>query len=224
MLAGLASIRGSPTVVSRWLPLSGIVFVVLMLIAIIALSGDTPGSDAPGSEVASFYGDEEVQQGIAAFLLAATVPFLVIFAATLANFAWPAQDAARTVWRSVLLGGSFILGASIMVMALVHFALADGADQGISPAGLQALNVLDGNFWVAANAALGVMMLGAGGWLLGRTGIYNGLGWAALIFGIALFIPFADFIALLLSLVWIIVTSFMLYRTVGPSSQGAAQI
>ena len=28
----------------------------------------------------------------------------------------------------MLLGGSFILGAIIMVMALIHFALADGAD------------------------------------------------------------------------------------------------
>ena len=56
------------------------------------------------------------------------------------------------------------------------------------------------------------MMLGAGGWLLGRVGTYNMLGWTALILGVALFVPFADFFALLLSLLWIIVTSVVLYR------------
>jgi hypothetical protein len=74
------------------------------------------------------------------------------------------------------------------------------------------LNLLDGNFWVAANPALGVMMLGAAGWLLGRVGRYNALGWVALILGIGLFIPFVDFIALLLSLLWIMVTSVLVYR------------
>jgi hypothetical protein len=197
-------------VASRWLPLSGIVFVVLMLVVIVGFSGETPGTSDSGAEIASFYDDESVRQTIAAFLLAATVPFLLLFAASLASLG--ADVGSREVWRRLLLGGSFILGAIIMVMAMIHFALADGAGD-VAPAALQALNLLDGNFWVAANPALGVMMLGAGGWLLGRLGRYNQLGWAAGILGVALFIPYADFFALLLSLLWIIVTSVMLYRS-----------
>lgn len=112
----------------------------------------------------------------------------------------------------MLLGGSFILGAIIMAMAMIHFALTDGTGN-VDPPALQALNLLDGNFWVAANPALGLMMLGAAGWLLGRLGNYNRLGWVALVLGSGLFIRFVDFFALLLSLLWIIVTSVMLYRT-----------
>jgi hypothetical protein len=199
-------------VASRWLPLSGVVFVVLMLAVIVGFSGETPATDDSAAEIASFYDDQSVRQGVAAFLLAATVPFLLLFATTLAGLATGADRASREIWRRMLLGGSFILGAIIMVMALIHFALADGADD-VAPAALQALNLLDGNFWVAANPALGVMMLGAGGWLLGRVGNYNVLGWIALVLGIALFIPYADFFALLLSLLWIIVTSVLLYRS-----------
>lgn len=194
---------------SRWLPLSGIVFVVLMLVVIVGFSGETPGTSDSGGEIASFYDDESVRQAVAAFLLAATVPFLLLFAASLAGLG--ADVASREVWRRLLLGGSFILGAIIMVLAMIHFSLADGAGD-VAPAALQALNLLDGNFWVAANPALGVMMLGAAGWLVGRLGRYNQLGWAAAILGVALFIPYADFFALLLSLLWIIVTSVMLYR------------
>lgn len=196
----------------RWLPLSGVAFVVLMLVVIVGFSGETPGTGDSGAEIASFYEDEEVRQGIAAFLLAATVPFLLLFAAALAGLASATDRAWREIWRRMLLGGSFILGAIIMVMAMIHFALADGAGN-VDPPALQALNLLDGNFWVAANPALGLMMLGAAGWLLGRPGNYNRLGWAALVLGIGLFIPFVDFFALLLSLLWIIVTSVVLYRT-----------
>jgi hypothetical protein len=66
--------------------------------------------------------------------------------------------------------------------------------------------------WAAFNAAFGVIMLGAAGSLLadGRGGRW--LGWVALLLGIALFIPYADFIALLLTLIWIIVTSVLLFR------------
>jgi hypothetical protein len=198
-------------VASRWLPLSGVVFVVLMLVVIIGFSGDTPGTDDSAAEIASFYDDESVRQGIAAFLLAATVPFLLLFAASLAGIGRATDLGSREIWRRMLLGGSFILGAVIMVMALIHFALVDGADD-VAPTALQALNLLDGNFWVAANPALGVMMLGAGGWFVGRVGRYNALGWVALVLGIGLFIPFVDFIALLLSLLWIMVTSVLVYR------------
>ncbi len=37
------------------------------------------------------------------------------------------------------------------------------------------------------------------------------LGWLALLLEVALFIPFADFIALIVTLLWIIVVSVMLY-------------
>jgi hypothetical protein len=61
-------------------------------------------------------------------------------------------------------------------------------------------------------------MLGAAGSLLGTGRAYRWLGWAALVLGIALFIPFADFFALLLTLVWIIVTSLMMFKAkLGPA-------
>ena len=65
-------------------------------------------------------------------------------------------------------------------------------------------------------------MLGAAGWLVGRPGRYSGLGWVALVLGIGAFIPFVDFFALLLSLLWIIVTSVMLYRA--PQDEGIAEV
>jgi uncharacterized membrane protein YkvI len=74
--------------------------------------------------------------------------------------------------------------------------------------------VLDKNVWLPFNSGLGVMMLGAAGLLLTEGMLPGWVGSVALVLGIALFIPFADFIALLVALVWILLVSVMLYRAV----------
>jgi len=194
----------------RWLPLSGLVFVILVLVAVIGLGGDTPETKAPGAEVVAFYNDEDWRQGIAAFVWAASIPFLVFFAVSVATAVRSAD--VREVWQRVLIGGSVLTGATLALLSAVHFALTDGATNDASPAALQALNLVDGNGWVAFNAGLGVMMLGAAGCLISHPRSYRWLGRIALVLGIALFIPFADFFALILTLVWIIVVSVMLFR------------
>jgi hypothetical protein len=54
-------------------------------------------------------------------------------------------------------------------------------------------------------------MLGAAGSLLAHR-VSPVRAWIALLTGIALFIPFADFIALIVSGLWIITTSIILFR------------
>lgn len=196
----------------RLLPLSGVLFVVLVVLSIV-FAGATPDTDAPAAEVASFYDDEQDRQRLAAFALAASIPFLLIFASSLAGFRRPGDVQSRAVWRRVLLGGSIVAAAMIAVSVLTHLALTDGADREVAPDGLQALNALDGHVLYAFIAAIGVMMLGAAGWFVGREGIHGWLGWAALVLGIGLFIPFVAFLPLLLSGVWIIVASIALFRT-----------
>ncbi len=193
----------------RWLPLGGVVFVVLVLVSVVGIGGDTPESNASGAEVLSFYDDEQLRQAIAAFIFVAATPFLIFFAASLSA---AGGTRARGTWDAVLVGGSVMTSAIIAVLAAVVFAKTDGATNGASPAALQALNLFDGDSWVAFNAGFGVMMLGAAGCLLTRAGSYRWLGWIALVLGIALFIPFADFIALILTLIWILVVSVLLFR------------
>ncbi len=205
----------------RILPLSGVAFVVLGLLAVVVFGGDTPDSGAPGREIASYYDAHEAREFIATFVLAASVPFLVFFAVSLALALWPGESGRPPVWELVLIAGAVATGATLLVAAMLHFALVDAADSA-SPGGLEALASLDANVWVAFNAGFGVMMLGAAGSLLAQAAGPRWLGWAALVLGIALFIPWADFFALLLTLVWIIVTSLLLFRErLGPTYAAA---
>ena len=204
--------------VKRLLPLSGIVFVALVAFAVAVLGGSTPSSDSSAAEIASFYDSETIRQGITAFVLAASVPFLVFFGIGLASAVAP-REAARSVWELVLIAGTVLTGGAVLIVAMVHFALVDAVDQGISGGALQALAALDSNTWMAFSGAFGVMMLGAAGILIPRVSGHRWLGRTALVLGVALFIPFADFFALLLTAVWIVVTSVTMAR--GGSSLSA---
>ena len=191
--------------------LSGLAFVVVTVVAIVGISGDTPDESSSAAKVASFYAAHDSRQILSAFVLAAAVPLLVIFAVNLALSLWPSDAGRRPVWHVVLAGGSVLAGGAFALTAFLHFVVADSADH-ISASTLQGLNVLDASVWVAFNCGLGVMMLGAAGAMIPRTESSRFLAWAALVLGLALFIPFADFFALILTGVWIIVVSVMQYR------------
>ena len=124
---------------------------------------------------------------------------------------WPRDAGRRPFWQVVLVAGTVLAAGAFALSAFIHFALADAADT-VAASTLQGLNVLDADTWIVFNSCLGIMMLGAAGSLIPRIGSYRVLGWTALLLGIALFIPFADFFALLLTGIWIIVVSVKLYR------------
>jgi hypothetical protein len=195
----------------RLFPLGGIAFVVLVVGTILGIGGSTPGTDASAAELASFYGDHAVRQGLGSFLLAAAAPFVLLFGIGLASALASRSAGGLTAWGYVLIGGTILVAGAVLLAAFVHFALANGADEEISPVGLQALNSLDGNTWMAFNPAFGVMMLGAAGVLISAR-VLTWLGWTALVVGIAAFIPIADFFALLATLLWIAVTGVLLAR------------
>ena len=201
--------------------LCGVVFVVLTVVGIVGLGGDTPNTDDPAEKIASFYNAHQDRQFAAAFLVAAATPLLAIFAVGLALALWPLQTGNRRIWPILLIGGALLSAGSFILAAFVHFALADGADK-LTIAALQGLNTLDVDSWMAFNSSLGVMMLGAGASLLVSTKGYRIMGWIGLLLGIVLFVPFADFPALLLTGIWLIVASIMFYRR-APGAEVAPQ-
>jgi hypothetical protein len=209
----MASTTEPTTGAARWLSLSGAAAAVLVVVAFAGLGGDTPGGDDPAAEISAYYNAHEVREMIAAFVLAASAPFFVIFGIWLATSLRPAASAApRPIWHAVLGVGGGVAAAGFLLAAFIHVAVVQTATyDGIAGGAPQALAGLDESSWVAFNAGLGVLMLGAAGSLLASKS-HPVLGWIALVAGIALFIPFADFFALIVTGLWLIWTSVMLFR------------
>lgn len=193
----------------RVFSLCGVGFVAVTLAVILGIDANAPSNDSTAAEIVAFYDHGTWRHALAALALAATIPLLIVFAVELAETTGPAT---RTPWSHVLIGGSILTGATLAVTALVHFAVADAGDQGLPTGVLQTLNLLDGDSWVAFNPGFGVLMLGAAGCLWSRAGAERWLGRIALVLGLLLFVPFADFFALLGTLVWIAVVGILRAR------------
>jgi hypothetical protein len=194
--------------VERWLPASGIVFVVLVLVAFVG-GGSTPDSKSSAAKVASFYDTHSTRHFVVAVLLGATGPFIVLFGTSLAG-RYPGRS--RWPWNVAVVASAGVVAALFLVSAFIHFALADAGNNGVGGDAIRALNMLDSDTWIGFNAALGTFMLAVAGLRLTSDAAARWLGWVALVLGVALLIPFADFIGLILTGVWILVESFRLTR------------
>lgn len=202
----------------RWLPASGIVFVALIVVGVVIVSGSTPDEGSSAEKISSFYKDGDVREYVASFLLAASAPFVVFFAAALAERY--RRSGTSRVWEFVLVAGAAVSAAAITATAFIHFAVTTAANKDVAGDGIRALNALDASSWTLFNPAFGVLMLGAAGVLLTKSAAQRWLGWVALVIGIALFIPFADFFALLLMGLWVIAESVLLLRS-DPAAESA---
>jgi len=198
----------------RFAPLTGIVFVVLLIVGFGVLSGDTPSSDDGAPKIISFYNDHQGKEIAAGAVVALAVVFLALFVVALRDYL--KGDGGGGYWPTVALVGGAVSVAGFFAALGVHAALIDGADQHISPDAMVALNALDNWDFFGFVAPLAIMMFGVAGSILkGGAALPKWLGWVALVIGILYFAgPFGWF-AFLLTGIWIITASIMMYRRSG---------
>jgi len=195
--------------VLRFAPLAGVVFVALTVVAVLGLGGDTPDIDSSPQEVAAFFSTHSGREEGGAFLLAIAIVFLVIFGASLRAALRPPRGRSDG-WSSVAFGGVLVAAAGFLVAAAVRLAISEAADKHVPPSAVQALNALDNAVFLAFASGLGIMLLGAAGAMIGMAGKMRGLGWVALIIGVAVFTPLGE-LGFFASGIWIILASFALF-------------
>jgi hypothetical protein len=197
-------------------PLTGILFVVLVIVAFV-VGGETPGTDDSPQTIVSFYLDNDSEQSIAAALLAlACVPFLFFLSAL--RQALREAGALSTV---ALLGGLMIVvGASIF--AGIGFTLGDTADQ-LPPSAVLTLNALNSDLFFPLAVGTAAFNLGLALAVLRHGGLPRPLGWLALVVGIAGLTPggFFAFLATGIVVVWTSVALAQRAADAGPPTTAA---
>jgi hypothetical protein len=197
----------------RFAPLTGIVFVVLLVIGFGVLGGDTPDSDAGAPKIISYYNDHQGREIAAGIFVVLAVVFLALFVVALRDYLRGDGGGVGGFWSTVLLVGGAASVAGFFGAVGVHAALIDGADQHIAPAAMVALNSLDNWDFFAFVTPLAIMMLGATGAILkGGAALPKWLGWAALVLFIGYFAGPFGFLAFMLTGVWIIITGIVMYQ------------
>jgi hypothetical protein len=196
-------------------PLTGVLFVVLVLVAFFALGGSTPEGDDSARKVASFYDDTNQQQIAAAVVLALSAVPLLAFSSILRERFRTLMPATSSL-PSLAFGAGVLTAAGFCTAATLHFALADYGDN-LSPVGAQALNALDGDFFLPFTVGLATMVL-AGSLMTLKVGLLpKWLAWVGILIFVISFTPLG-FIGFGLAGIWVIVVSILLFlRPAGPA-------
>ena len=207
----------------RWhvlAPLTGVLFVVLAVVAFI-ISGETPDTDDSPQKILDFYLDNDASQLWAGAVLAwSTVPlmfFLGVLRSTLR-----AEEGPLGRLSAVAFGGGIVLIVGALSFAGFTFTLGDIADDGLTPQAAQTLNALNSDFFFPVAVGVATLLIATGISSLGSRVLPAWLAWAALVIGIVALTPLG-FFGFLAFLLWAVVTSVVLWRAraAGPTATAA---
>jgi hypothetical protein len=182
-------------------PLTGILFVVLAIVAF-AVGGNTPDVNDSAQDVVSFYVDNDSAQQIAGALLALGCVALIFFLASLRRVLGAAAGDQGGLSTVTLLGG-LMIAVGVSIFAGIGFTLGDAADDLPFSATL-ALNALNSDLFFPVAVGAATFNLGLGLAVLRHGGLPRLLGWLAIVVGIAGLTPagFFAFLATGIVIVW----------------------
>lgn len=197
--------------VERFAPLAGVLYVGLVVVSFV-LSGDPPDTDESAASFADHWQDKETEMIVSAILQTYAAVLLVWFAASLRSAIARVEEGAARL-ATIAFSGAVILAAGILVDGSIKFAVAEGADD--APAATtQTLSILYENFFLIFAGGNALFLLGAGLALVRLRPLPAWLGWVALVLGVLNLTP-AGFVALIVSMVWILIVSVLLFRAEG---------
>ncbi len=194
----------------RWAPLTGVVFVVLLVLSFIVV-GETPGADDSVGEVVDFYADNEGEMFLSAFLAGLAAVFFLFFVGSLTNVLQSAEGPGG--WLSgVARAGGTVAAVGMLIFGGISFTLGDVADR-LEPEATQTLNALNADFFFPLAGGIAAFLFATGLVAVRTRALPLWLAWAAVVIGVACFTPLG-FFAFLASIAWVLAASIVLSRGV----------
>jgi hypothetical protein len=171
-----------PDRVSRTEMLSGVLFVALVLVTIIAFAGSAPGSDASASKVVSYFESHRAGTRASAYLTAvAIIVGLYFFSVVRTHLAQ--SDRARR-FASLAISGLVVYAAGAAASAGVLWTMADVPSK-LSPATMQGLNALESDVdTVFFGAGVGLMLIAFAVAILRSALMPAWFGWLSIVLGV----------------------------------------
>ena len=194
---------------NRWAPLTGVVFVAV-LVASFLVGGSTPDAKDSAAKVISFYHSHGSRQNASAYLTALSLVPGLLFFAYLRSFLGRVSGVA---WlATAAFAGAIVFAVGGALIAGVTIALADVPTR-LTPAAAQALNVLSNDLIDALFlSGIALLMIANGAAVVISRPLPVWLGWAAIVVGVAALVPPVLFPAFLLMGIWLLVVSILISR------------
>jgi hypothetical protein len=200
----------------RYAPLSGLLFVVFVIISTIVV-GETPSADDGAAKAVGYWADNKDEVIAGAIIAAISTVFMLWFAgvwrATLAAFEGPGSRLATTAFGGLLV-------AAIGWSGLYTFGFIAADTSGDVPAQVTwTLSVLQADFFFPLAVGFAVFLLASGLALLRGAMFPDWPGWIALVLGIICLTP-GGFFGILGGLAFILAVSVSLFMRGAPPMPG----
>jgi hypothetical protein len=200
----------------RFAPLTGLVFVVLVIVSAIVV-GETPSADDGAAKAVGWWAanKDEVIAGsiIAAISTAFMLWFAGVWRATLAASEGPGSRLANTAFAGLIV-------AAVGWMALFSFGFMAADTSGDVPAQVTwTLSVVQADFFFPLAVGFAVFLLASGLAMVRGAAFPDWPGWVALVLGVACLTP-GGFFGVLGGLAWILGISIMLFLRGAPTMPG----
>jgi hypothetical protein len=194
----------------EWLvPLTGILFAVLLVISFI-VAGEPKSADDPPNEIAKWYLDNKDSAEIGAFIGTVAGAVLIFFGAYLRKVLSAAEGEPSMLPVLVLVGLSIVaVGGAIDNMLL--FATAERADD-IPATSVQTIQAIWDNDFLPLFLGVLVFNWSAGISVLRSGALPKWMGWLAIAGGVISLAGPIGFIGALIAAIWIIIASILLSR------------
>lgn len=193
----------------RLAPLSGVLFFLLIVAAIIIFPEETPSADDSRAEVVKFWLEHDTDAVASSIVLALAAIPLVWFAGTL-RAASRAAEGAEGRLSATAFAGAIILAAAIAIGATLQFALAEAADD-LPPVAIQTLSALSSDYFFPFLIGIFLWLFATALVILRHGLLHAAFGWLAVVLAIVAITP-AGFIGFIATPLWTLAVSIALYR------------
>ena len=194
---------------ARWLPLTGIVFVGLIVAGILT-GGETPSvSDSP-EEIAAFYTDnkDRLRIGIVIFAIGLV---LAVFFGSYFRTVLDRGDGETGLLSRVAFAGLVVLAIGGAIDATLLFTMTEIVDD-VDATQIQTLQGLWTNDFIPIALGISLFILASGLSIVLHKSLPAWLGWLAIVIGIVGVTP-VGFFAFLATGVWILIVCVLLIVT-----------
>ncbi len=213
---------------ARYAPLTGVLAVVLWVIAVIVVetATDTPDENATPEQIAAYFNDDSGPIIVGGFLFSLGAAIFLWFLGTLRARLHVAEGGPGRLASIVFASGIVTAAMSMAVFApqVGGAFVADEYETGVDPGSAQAFWSAGDGFFVAALASVFVFYASSGLAALRTRVIPAWLGWASFVLAIAALIPPIGWATLIWALpLWILVVSIWLFLRPAPPAPAEPQ-
>lgn len=195
---------------NRWMPLSGVLFVGLIL-ASIFISPNMPGDKASPAKIVDFYTKHQTAQRVSGLLTVIAVVVGVFFFGVLRHRL--RQPEGNEQFASMAFGGAILFGAGGCLAAGIQWTLADVPSR-LSAGAAQALNLIENNLTFAlSTAGISALTLTTAIAVLRSHMLPSWVGWFSAVIGVAALLGPFGMVAFFAMGPWVLVLSIALYRS-----------